>query len=125
MVKLTVQRSTRRTNRHYLEDLGQGIQLDMVLIEGGTFQMGSPETEEDRSPTESPQHFVTVPTFFMGRYPVTQKQWRFVAQKIDPVDIDLRGHSSKFPGNKHPVEIVRWQEAVEFCDRQSANASMG
>ena len=51
----------------------------MVSIPGGTFMMGSPESESGHSSSESPQHNVTVPPFLMEKYPVTQAQWRVVA----------------------------------------------
>jgi formylglycine-generating enzyme required for sulfatase activity len=56
------------------EDLGSETTLDMVLIRGGSFLMGSPEDELDRYSDESPQHLVTVPTYIMGMFPVNQKQ---------------------------------------------------
>ncbi|MFB2979462.1 formylglycine-generating enzyme family protein [Microseira sp. BLCC-F43] len=40
----------------------------MVSIPGGTFLMGSPETDKDRFESESPQHQVTIKPFFMGKY---------------------------------------------------------
>nr|WP_302183359.1 formylglycine-generating enzyme family protein [Planktothrix agardhii] len=49
----------------------------MVYIPGGTFLMGSPEGEGDDD--EYPQHQVTVPPFFMAKYPITQAQWKAVA----------------------------------------------
>jgi len=50
---------------HYFpEDLGNSTLLEMVYIPGGTFMMGSPATELGRRDVESPQHQVTVPTFF-------------------------------------------------------------
>ena len=100
----------------------------MVLIRGGTFTMGSPETEEQRESREGPQHNVTVPTFFMGRYPVTQAQWKRVAQ-FEQVERELTPNPSAFSdkddsvggasqnGNRRPVEQVSWYEAKEFCDR--------
>jgi formylglycine-generating enzyme required for sulfatase activity len=54
------------------EDLGNGITLDMVAIPGGTFTMGSSPNEEYSFDDEYPQHQVTVPSFFMGKYPITQ-----------------------------------------------------
>ncbi|MEO1352272.1 MAG: formylglycine-generating enzyme family protein [Cyanobacteria bacterium J06635_15] len=99
-----------------LEGLGDAIPLDMLLIRGGTFTMGSPENEPDREDDEGPQHDVTVPTFFMGRYPITQAQWRVVAEMPEvnrELDIDL----SNFKGSNRPVERVSWYEAMEFCDR--------
>ncbi|MEO0989162.1 MAG: SUMF1/EgtB/PvdO family nonheme iron enzyme, partial [Cyanobacteria bacterium J06639_14] len=58
-----------------LENLGDAIPLDMVLVKGGSFLMGSPKDEPNREPSEGPQHLVTVPEFFMGRHPVTQAQY--------------------------------------------------
>lgn len=53
--------------------------IELIQIPAGTFLMGSPETEEDRFDDEGPQHLVTVSSFLMGKYPVTQAEWRFVA----------------------------------------------
>ncbi|MFM7326009.1 MAG: formylglycine-generating enzyme family protein, partial [Nodosilinea sp.] len=55
-------------------DLGQGVTLEMVLVPGGTFTMGSPNWEPNRSSDEGPQHQVTVAEFWMGKYSVTQAQ---------------------------------------------------
>ncbi|MEB3336606.1 MAG: formylglycine-generating enzyme family protein, partial [Leptolyngbyaceae bacterium] len=102
--------------QYFTEDLGNGIGLDMVLIPGGTFEMGSPETEPDRYSQEGPQHTVTVPFFLMGRYPVTQAQWQAVA-KLSKVKNTLKVNPSRFPGANRPVERVSWNDAVEFCQR--------
>ncbi|MFM6268765.1 MAG: formylglycine-generating enzyme family protein, partial [Dolichospermum sp.] len=51
----------------------------MIAIPGGTFIMGSPEGEKRSRVHERPQHEVTVKSFSMSKYPVTQKQWRAVA----------------------------------------------
>ncbi|AFY45170.1 SUMF1/EgtB/PvdO family nonheme iron enzyme [Nostoc sp. PCC 7107] len=102
----------------FAEDLGNGVVLEMVSIPGGTFLMGSPEREEGRYDDESPQHNVTVPSFFMGKFPVTQAQWQAVAA-LDQVNIDLNPHPSHFKGSNRPVECVSWDDAVEFCDRLS------
>lgn len=75
---LTIHRR-KLTAQFYPEDLGKGINLDMVLIPSGRFEMGSPEDEPERGDDEGPQHLVTVPDFFMGKYQVTQAQWRIVA----------------------------------------------
>ena len=115
----TIQRQSH-TNKRFFEDLGDGHRLEMVLIRGGTFTMGSPETEEQRESWEGPQHDVTVPTFFMGRYPVTQAQWKRVAQ-FDRVERELTPNPSEFSDKddsaNRPVEQVSWYEAQEFCDR--------
>ncbi|AUT00751.1 hypothetical protein CLI64_10265 [Nostoc sp. CENA543] len=100
------------------ERLDHGINLEMVAIPGGQFLMGSPESEEKRDSDESPQHHVKIQPFFMGKFPVTQAQWRVVAA-WDKVNIDLDPDPSRFKGNNRPVECVSWDHAVEFCHRLS------
>ncbi|MTJ08327.1 formylglycine-generating enzyme family protein [Anabaena sp. UHCC 0204] len=90
----------------------------MVSIPGDTFMMGSPPQELERRNSESPQHTVTVQPFFMGKYPVTQAQWRFVAE-LPQVNRELDPNPSKFKGDNRPVEQVSWYDAVEFCTRLS------
>ncbi len=94
--------------------------LEMVTIPGGSFLMGSPEDKLERGINESPQHEVTVPPFLMGRYPVTQAQWRAVAS-LPSVERELNPDPSSFKGNTHPVENVTWFDAMEFCARLSAH----
>ena len=117
----TIQRQRQR-NKRFFEDLGEGHRLEMVLVPGGSFTMGSPDDEEGRSDWEGPQHSVTVPTFLMGRYPVTQAQWQRVTQ-FEPVECDLKPTSSRFHDQQdsdlRPVEQVSWYEAKEFCVRLS------
>src|SRR5690606_18170620 len=52
-----------------------GADYSMVAIEGGSFLMGSPETEADRRADEGPQVEVTVAPFWMGRYEVTWNEY--------------------------------------------------
>jgi formylglycine-generating enzyme required for sulfatase activity len=99
----------RKEARYLMEKLGKGVLLQMVSIPGGTFMMGSPETEERRNSAEGPQHQVTVEPFYMGKYPVTQAQWEAV----------MGNNPSNFKGKNRPVETVSWDEAVEFCKRLS------
>ena len=97
------------------------LQLDLMLIPGGTFMMGSPEDELGRYADEGgAPHEVTVSPFLMGRYPVTQAQWRGVASRDDlKVERDLDPEPSHFEGAENPVEQVSWYDAVEFCNRLS------
>ena len=103
------------TNQRYFQKLSEETQLEMVLVNGGSFLMGSPEEEKKRTSAEGPQHQVTVPTFFMGRYPVTQAQWRIVAGWEKGLETD----PSRFKGDNRPVEQVSWHDAKEFCQRLS------
>jgi formylglycine-generating enzyme required for sulfatase activity len=109
-------RKERKQARYFTEKLGEAIGLDMILVPAGTFWMGSPDDEPDRSEDEGPQHEVNVSSFFMGRYPVTQAQWRFVAA-LTPGSRELDLDPSNFKEDKRPVEQVSWYDAVEFCDR--------
>jgi formylglycine-generating enzyme required for sulfatase activity len=81
----------------------------MVKIPGGIFLMGSPKTEAERSEYEGPQHYVNVPEFFMGKYPVTQAQWQAV----------MGSNRSRFKRKNRPVERVSWNDATEFCQKLS------
>jgi len=49
--------------------LGGEVRLEMVAIPGGSFDRGAAEGEEGASKDEYPQHPVTVPPFFLGKYP--------------------------------------------------------
>jgi formylglycine-generating enzyme required for sulfatase activity len=100
------------------EDLGNGIQLEMVMIPGGSFMMGSPETEKGSDDDERPQHQVTIKAFCLGKYQVTQAQWKAVAA-FPQVNKELKLDPSYFKGDNLPVECVSWYDAVEFCDRLS------
>ena len=87
-------------------DLGNGVNMEMVLIPAGTFMMGSPESEAERSDDET-QHQVTISKpYYLGKYPVTQAQWQQV----------MGNNPSHFKGDKLlPVEKVSWDETQAFC----------
>ncbi|MGB3513293.1 MAG: bifunctional serine/threonine-protein kinase/formylglycine-generating enzyme family protein, partial [Microcoleaceae cyanobacterium] len=91
------------------ENFDNGVSLEMVKIPAGRFLMGSPETEAGRYDNESPQHYVDVPEFFMGKYPVTQAQWQAV----------MGNNPSYFKGENRPVETGDWNDATEFCQKLS------
>ncbi|MGB8686510.1 MAG: SUMF1/EgtB/PvdO family nonheme iron enzyme [Microcoleus sp.] len=87
-----------------VEKLGNWVNLEMVYIPGGTFQMGSSE-----SSSEQPLRQVTVKPFYLGKYPITQEQWEAV----------MGNNPSEFKGAKRPVEQVSWDDAVKFCQKLS------
>ncbi|MFN6175205.1 MAG: SUMF1/EgtB/PvdO family nonheme iron enzyme [Dolichospermum sp.] len=103
---------TNRRNasaKYFTEDLGNGVTLEMVEIPGGTFIMGSPASEAERASDEGPQRQVTVPSFYMGKYELTQAQYQAI----------MGTNPSYFKGNNRPVESVSWDDAVEFCKKLS------
>ena len=110
---------------YYTEDLGDGVGLDMISIPGGSFMMGSPEGELESYGDEKPQHQVTVPSFYMGRYPITQAQWREVAgweqieRELDPDPSSFKENYEGMDRWTRPVERVSWEDAKEFCARLS------
>lgn len=119
-------------NEFRREDLGNGVTLDLVRIPAGSFEMGQTEAEKEELirqrgkenyqkyfVDESPKHTVTIKEpFWMGKYQVTQAQWRAVADLLK-ADRDLNSDPSAFKGDDRPVEQVSWFEAVEFCKRLS------
>ncbi|MCE2672907.1 MAG: SUMF1/EgtB/PvdO family nonheme iron enzyme [Microcystis sp. 53598_E5] len=120
-------RKESKQSQYFSEDLGNGITLEMVAIPGGTFTMGTEDEEIERLVkkfawegfrAERPQHRVTVSSFYMGRYPITQAQWKAIAATAK-IDIDLETNPSKFKGDELPVESVNWYQATEFCKRLS------
>jgi len=75
--------------------------ISFVLIQAGTFQMGSDHGNND----EKPVHTVRLSRpFYLGIYPVTQRQWEAVTGS----------NPSRFQGPEHPVEQVSWDKAQEF-----------
>jgi formylglycine-generating enzyme required for sulfatase activity len=108
----------QQSNYQFIEVLDKNLILEMVAIPDGTFLMGSPEQELGRYDNEGSQHEVVVSKFFMGKYPITQAQWRFVAS-LPQVNRELKLDPSRFKGDNRPVECVSWYDAVEFCDRLS------
>jgi len=116
----------QRTNKRYTEDLGDGVTLPLMLIPAGEFWMGQTETEtaelkrqvsEDDYQRyysrELPRHRVTVPSFFMGKTPVTQAQYKAVMghNLAEQYDAD------RFVAPDKPVVGVSWDDAQAFCQR--------
>ncbi|MDJ0898891.1 MAG: SUMF1/EgtB/PvdO family nonheme iron enzyme [Xenococcus sp. MO_188.B8] len=111
----------------FTEDLGNGIKLEMIAIPDGKFMMGTEDEEIERLlkkrnkkwfNKEKPQHQVTVQPFFMGKYPITQAQWKAITS-LPKIKRDLKPYPSHFKGDERPLEEVSWDDAVEFCQRIS------
>ncbi len=109
----------------------QGIPLPMLHIPPGRFLMGSPANEPGRYDDEGPQHEVQLKEFFLSQTPITQAQWRAVAQwqrrghedgELWPEALDLHPvekleDSELFEGERRPVVNVSWHDAMAFCQR--------
>jgi formylglycine-generating enzyme required for sulfatase activity/DNA-binding beta-propeller fold protein YncE len=84
------------------------IGMEFVPIAAGEFDMGSPPDEEGRDSEEGPVHHVNIEkAFYMGRYEVTQKQWREI----------MGDNPSDFEGDDLPVELVSWDDVQEFIKK--------
>lgn len=90
------------------------VPLVMVWIPGGTFMMGRYPGEQDSNSGEDPQHSVTVPGFWMGKYEVTQAQWRAL----------LGTSPSYFSGDSRPVERVTWLGAKSFVTALNTHSGL-
>jgi formylglycine-generating enzyme required for sulfatase activity len=106
----------------YREQLPDGVTLTLLRLPGGSFWMGAPEGEEGSQDPERPVHLVTLGEFLLGQTPVTQAQWRVVAQWQPgpgeaPWELELNPDPAFFKGGNRPVEQVSWNEAEEFCRR--------
>ena len=83
----------------------QNLIKNMVYVEGGTFTMGATsEQGNDAWIIEKPAHQVTLSSFSIGKYEVTQEEWEAV----------MGNNPSSFKGKKLPVENVSWDDCQEF-----------
>ena len=82
--------------------------IEMVWVQGGSFQMGSNSIVD--STNVGPQHMVTLNSFFIGKYQITNVQYEAI----------MGSNPSYFTGNyNYPVEQVTWYDTVEFCNKLS------
>lgn len=81
---------------------------NMVFVEGGTFTMGcTAEQVDECDDDEKPAHHVTLSSFYIGKYLVTQEEWEHIM-----------GHNpSRFKGARRPVECVSWDDVQLFLER--------
>jgi eukaryotic-like serine/threonine-protein kinase len=93
-----------KESEYITENLGDDFKLEMVYIPSGDFRMGC-----SKNSCERPTHQVTLKSFYMGKYTITQKQYQSVMSE----------NPSRFQGDNRPVECVSWDDAVKFCQKLS------
>ncbi len=87
--------------------LAAGVELELVEVPGGSFRLGTAHGQG--YPDEEPRHFVQLAAFWIGKYPVSQRQWGAL----------MGAHRGRFSGQDLPVDTVSWVEAFRFCERLS------
>ena len=122
--------SQREAKADYFAEPSVGI--EMVVIPGGTYPMGlgtaqlalfksqpaARSLSMDPIETMLPQRFVSLASYFISRYEITQAQWRLVAN-LPKVARELSPKPSYIEGDQLPVDQVSWEDANEFCHRLS------
>ena len=85
-----------------------GISIEMVKVEAGTFMMGATSEMKDSYGWEKPVHQVTLTNdYYMGKYEVTQALWEAV----------MGSNPSICEGDNLPVETVSWNDCQEFISK--------
>ena len=99
-----------------------GLNMDMVYVEGGTFEMGATaEQGDDAYDNEYPVRTIKLDSYHIGKYEVTQAQWEAVMgtsleeqRALSTLDDGIVGE-----GADYPMYYVSWHEAQEFCRKLS------
>jgi len=100
---------------NYTETTGVSITganktLDMIYVQGGTYTRGCSSGDNSCEETEKPTHSVTLNDFYIGKYELTEAQWRAVMGGDPPKPI--------YPGapstDNNPKTNITWYDAVEF-----------
>ena len=110
LVSDDAQKTVQVKNKNFPEmiSLPNGTKIEMVKINAGSFIMGSPEGELGGSSLETPHRVKLTHDYWLGKYEVTQGQYRAV----------MGNNPSTFKkGDNYPVEKVSWVDAKKFCDK--------
>ncbi|MDD6744895.1 MAG: formylglycine-generating enzyme family protein [Bacteroidales bacterium] len=91
-------------------DILAEVMKDMVLVEGGTFIMGATAEQKKPYKYEKPKHQVTLSSFYISKYEVTQSLWKAV----------MGSNPSEWQGDNLPVENVSWNDCQEFIKKLNA-----
>ena len=103
------------TARRDKRALPGGATIELAALPSGTFQMGSPAGESGRHDDEAPQREVSLSALWMMVTPVTQAQWTALGED----------NPSRFSDDPHhPVERVRWADAIRYANRLSAHVGL-
>jgi formylglycine-generating enzyme required for sulfatase activity len=98
-----------------------GLDIKMIYVDGGTFKMGSTDQDPDAGVPEKPQHDVTVDSFYIAEFVVTQAQWKKLMGTTITEQRDKYNSAARIngEGDNTPIYYVSWEEAVAFCEKLS------
>ncbi|MCP4111090.1 MAG: SUMF1/EgtB/PvdO family nonheme iron enzyme [Desulfobacteraceae bacterium] len=96
--------------------ISDDMELEFVWISGGCYKMGCDEEKTKCFSCETPAHKVCVDGFWIGKYEVTQRQWKKI----------MKNNPSRFKnGDNYPVERISWSDAKNFIRRLNENKKTG
>ena len=88
-------------------ELDKGIKLEMILILGGSFQMGSPKNEKNRFDDEKVHDVTLTNSFYIGKHQITQDVWEMV----------MAYNPSQTLGKNFPVTNISWNDCKNFITK--------
>lgn len=102
-------------------ETANGLNMKMIYVEGGTFTMGASSGDSNADDDEYPAHQVTLESYYIAEFEVTQSQWEKVMgttvyQQRDKANTSW---SMKGVGDNYPMYYVSYEEAMDFCQELS------
>ncbi len=97
--------------------IANGVTMEFVKVPAGEFWMGSdPKVDKAAQSDEQPQHQVYLDEFWIGKYPVTNKQYQVFTKETNRKTPNgwINNNFSKEKAD-HPIVNVSWQDAEAFC----------
>jgi formylglycine-generating enzyme required for sulfatase activity len=93
------------------------IEPELVYIPAGTFLMGSSDSDKSATGYEKPRHRLYLPSYWIGRFPVTNEEYRYFLLANPEHKKPRNWDGNSFPKGKkrYPVRYVRWEDAVAYC----------
>jgi formylglycine-generating enzyme required for sulfatase activity len=108
--QVDISKNSTQSNSNAITSVN-GVTFEMVYVQGGAFTMGcTGEQGSDCESNEKPTHRVTLSSYYMGKYEVTQALWKAV----------MGSNPSYFRGDNLPVENVSWEDANDFIRKLNA-----